>query len=399
MAERKMRWIFLAAVIAVMTAGTALAKSDDDALGIRAGAFTVKPKLTIGTEYNDNIYATKNDKKSDWATVVNPKIDVTSNWSRHLLDLNAELKSAFYASESDEDYVDGRVFVNGRVDVRREAFIKARAGFERLHDERDDPDAAYAWQEPARYYRTTADIAYHQGLNRFSITAGADFSSLDYRSVALKGGGSEDLDIRDRNLYGVTARLAYELNPEVQPFVTARYEWRRYDREREALRDSKGYRIGVGTGFKLTGVTSSEIFAGVMNQDYADRGDNSGFWYGMSLFWEPTRMTSVKVTGQSSIMETTRADASSINAWDAGVSIDHELLRNLLVGAMVKYDRYDYKGEDITDNDLTLGPSLTYLWNRNLSAKAQYAYRTTDSNVSERDFTENRFSLSITGEF
>jgi hypothetical protein len=110
-------------------------------------------------------------------------------------------------------------------------------------------------------------------------------------------------------------------------------------------------------------------------------------------------MTSVEATAQSSFVETTRANSSAINAMETKISVDHELLRNLLVGAYAAYDQYDYEGEDITDDYYSLGPTLTYLWNRNLSAKAEYSYRTVESNLSDREFEENRFLLSITGGF
>jgi hypothetical protein len=404
----KTRWMFLAALVALLIPGLAGAQGvvsivdkprpDYDPLGIYAGAFTIKPRLTLGTEYNSNIYANDQNKKSDWIIVASPEVDARSDWSRHFLGLNAALKGGFYTSESDENYVDGRFLVDGRLDLLRESFFRFGAGFEYLHEERGSPEDVEAWNEPATYYRTTGNLSYHQGLNRLSLTAGGGVTMLDWRSVELREGGSQSLDIRDRNLYNVNARVAYELLPEVQPFITARYEWRRYDMS-EALRDSNGYRIGAGTGFALTAVISGEIFGGYMVQDYDDREKISGPWYGMSLLWNPTQLTSVEATAQSSIKETFRAAATGIDAVEAGIKVDHELLRNLLVGAFADYARYDYEGEDLTDKYYIFGPYVTYLWNRNLSATAEFTRRTRDSNDFEREFSENRFLFTITGHF
>ena len=373
-------------------------RPDYDPLGIYAGAFNIKPTLRLGTEYNDNIYATDSDRESDWIMLVNPEVDVRSDWSRHSLGLNAALLTGFYTSNSDENWLDGQIFLDGRVDVQRESFFKIGAGFERLHEERGSPESDQAWDEPARYYRTSGNLSYALGLNRFSITAGAGMANLDWKSVDLREGGSRSLDIRDRNLYDVNARIAYELNPDVQPFLTTRYEWRRYDKS-EAERDSRGYRIGIGTGFAITSVISGEIFGGYMAQNYDDRENIYGPWYGMSLLWNPTQLTSVEAGAQSSIKETFQEDASGIDAVEAGIRIDHELLRNLLVGAFLKYEQYDYQDEDINDKYYSVGPSLTYFWNRNLSARALYSYRNKNSDVSEREFYENRFLVSISGHF
>jgi hypothetical protein len=379
-------------------AGAALADSTYDPLGIRTGGFTLYPSLTLGGKYNDNIYATRSNEEADWITTVTPALDVRSNWSRHALRLNTGLAGGFYASNSDENYLDAHVLVDGRLDVHRESYLTARAGFERLHEDRGDPDANAAWDEAAVYYRTSTGLAYHQGLNRFSVKAGADYEDLNYTSVDLRGGGSQNMDIRDRGLYDLHARLAYELLPDVQPFLATRYEWRRYDRA-DARRDSEGYRIGLGTGFRLSGVTSGEVFGGYMRQEYDHYDDISGFWYGMSLLWKATRLTTVEARAESAIKETLRAKSSGIDVTEAGLRVEHELLRNLRAAAFIDYARDAYEGEDITDHYTTIGPSLTYLWNRNLSARVDYRYRHKESNRSEREYDENIFGLSVTGAF
>ncbi|MFO8165436.1 MAG: outer membrane beta-barrel protein [Desulfatiglandales bacterium] len=371
---------------------------DCEPMGIRAGAFTINPHLTLCTEYNDNIYAARNDTKSGWIISLSPEVDVQSNWSRHSLKLNAELDPGQYASESKENFMDSHIFMDGRVDMRRESFFRARAGYQHLHEERGSMDVSETWDEPAVYNRTQGKISYYHGLNRFSLTAGAAITTLSWQRVALKEGGSQCLNIKDRNLYNINARIAYELHPDVHPFITTTFDWRHYDKP-EAMRDSRGYRIGIGTGFGITGTTSGEVFGGYMLQDYDDRDKISGAWYGMSLLWNLSRLTSIEARAESSVIETTRVDSSGVSAVETKISIDHELLRNLLIGASMDYRRYSYQGEDITDNYYTLGPGLTYLWNRNLSAKAEFNRWIRSSNISDREFTENRFVISITGSF
>jgi hypothetical protein len=373
-------------------------RPDYEPLGIRAGAFTVNPHLTVGTQYNDNIYAARHDPQSDWITSLSPEVDVESDWSRHALKLNAGLDTGFYSSESSENYADSHIILDGRGDLVRESFFRVRAGFEHLHEERGAMDVSEAWEEPAVYNRATGKISYYHALNRLSLTAGAGTTSLNWQSVALNQGGSQNLDIRDRNLYNVNARIAYELHPDVHPFVTMRYDWRRYDRP-EAIRDSQGYRLGIGTGFGITGTTTGEIFGGYMLQDYDYREKISGAWYGMSLIWNPTRLTSIEARAESSVMETTRVNSTGVSAAEAKISIDHELLRNLLIGAFLDYKRYSYEGEDITDTYYIFGPGVTYLWNRNLSAKVEFNRRVRGSTISEREFDDNRFVISITGSF
>jgi hypothetical protein len=382
---------------------TQKARPDYDPIGIYAGGFTLKPELSLGLEYNDNIYATDNDEVSDWITTMSPRLRLTSNWSRHALNLDAGAKGGLYADENNENYIDAHVLVDGRVDFRRESFLSARAGFQRLHEERGDPDSNTNWDEPATYYKTNADLAYYQGLGKFSLTLGTGITSYDFNRVDLVGGGSRSLDYRDRDIYNVNARIAYDMHPEVKPFITSQYEWRRYDEVDPGVgveRDSEGYRIGVGTGFDLGGIVSGEVYAGYMNQDYDHLKDVDGPWYGMDLLWTVTQLTSLQASVQRSVKETTTQDAAGIEATDVNLRIDHELLRNLLVGAFFDYTYNSYEGIDRTDRYVAAGPRVTYLWNRYLSAEVYYRYKQLDTDSdTEDDYTENLVALSVTGRF
>ena len=378
---------------------TERARPDYDANGIQAGAFIIEPELKVGTEYNDNIYATKvGDKESDFIFLFAPAVYSRSNWSVHSLGLGAELKAGLYASESDENFVDGRLFLDGRMDVSRGSFLVAYAGIERLHEDRTDPDTQPLWDEPGIYYRGIGSLNYQHGIGRFSVNAGTGVSVYDYRSVDRIDGATDDQDDRDRNIYNVNARLTYNMHPDVSPFITTRYDWRRYDAS-DVERDSEGTRIGIGTGFDLGGVTSMEVYAGYMHQNYDDRSNISGFWYGLDLLWNPTQLTSVQASAMSSIKETTLGEASGIDAIDASLRVDHELLRNLLLGAFIGYTRNDYENVDLTEEFFSAGPRVTYLWNRNFSAEAGYTYREKDSDVRFREYTQNLFTVSVTGRF
>ena len=374
------------------------AVSEYDPLGIRAGAFIIKPELNLGMEYTDNVYATEKAERSDWITTLAPKIEVSSDWARHFLGINVGLESGIYSTESDENYVDGHIKLDSRLDFLRESFLTGQAGFERVHEARGEPDSDQAWSEPATYYRSSLSTAYYHGRGKLSAMVGGGIVRLDYLDVDLNSGGSQNLDFRDYNIYNVNARLAYEIHPVMKPFFSTRYEWRQYDKS-EAERDSRGYRVALGTGFDLGGVTSGEIFAGYLRQEYDQFGDNKGPWYGMTLKWNATAMTSLEGSVVKSIKETTASDSSGIDGLDTKLRVDHELLRNLLLGAFFDYTHNSYKDIDITDRYYKFGPTLTYLWNRNLSAEIAYKSNSCDSNLDDREFTENRFSFSIAGKF
>lgn len=374
-------------------------RPDYDPLGIRAGAFLILPELALGLEYNDNVYATKDNEESDLITVIAPKVDFRSDWTRHAITGSVGLRGGIYGSNSDENYFDAFALLNTRLDVLQESFLDTRLGVLRQHEERGDPNFPITFKEPVVYYRSFASARYSHGLGRLSLRTGAGLNNYNYQSVELTDGTTFSQDLRDYNRYDLNARLAYELLPNVQPFIEGQYELRRYAKS-EALRDSDGFRFGLGAGFDLGGVTTGEIFGGYLHQNYKDRENQSSFWGGLSLLWNPTLLTSVQARVVNTIQETTQAEASGINTVALGLRLDHELLRNLLVGAFIDYTYDDYIGASVKDNYVTVGPRLAYLWNRNFKAEFEYAYiRKSGDEIYQDNYTQNRFMVSISASF
>lgn len=369
-----------------------------DPLGIRAGAFMIHPEARLTGTFNDNVYATKNNRKSDFVTTVAPSVSIASNWSRHSLGLDAGVTAGFYADRSDEDYVDGRLGLNGRLDVLRETFIEGHLGVARRHEERGDPDVPLANKKPSIYYQYNAGVTGYHGAGRLSLRMGTDFTRNDYHSVDIEGGGERSQTERDYNVYEPHVRVAYELLPNVIPFIQGRYNWRRYDNN-SVHSDSEGYRIALGTGFDAGGIITGEVYGGYMRQSYdeSDRKDAKGLWFGGNVLWNVTRLTSVQAGLERRVNETQRTDSSGYTRTAFQSRVDHELLRNLLIGAYgdVWYD--DYNGVNIDDTYYEAGPRITYLWNRNLTAELSASHRRRDSNRDSRNYKTNRVLFSITG--
>lgn len=155
-----------------------------------------------------------------------------------------------YASESDENYLTANIDLNGKIDVRRGVFLKGHAGFARHQEERGyEEDVTVAWDEPSVYHLSTGKIAYYHGWNQFSFTGEGGIVNYDYKSVDLIDGTSLNMDDRNRNVYNIDGRFNYERHPGVKPYITARYDWRRYDDTRKiqirAIQKATGSALAV----------------------------------------------------------------------------------------------------------------------------------------------------------
>ena len=81
--------------------------------------------------------------------------------------------------------------------------------------------------------------------------------------------------------------------------------------------------------------------------------------------------------------------------FEAGV--DHELLRNLILGATAAFRFDDFEQSEVEEKTYSASVSADYLWNRYLTLGASYRFRYRDSNARNADFRNNILFLSVTG--
>ena len=62
-------------------------------LGIHTGGFLMLPRLDLGVEFNDNIYAASSAETDDMIFTVAPSVEFDSQWSVHRLNLYGGLAS------------------------------------------------------------------------------------------------------------------------------------------------------------------------------------------------------------------------------------------------------------------------------------------------------------------
>jgi hypothetical protein len=385
-----------------------------DPLGIRAGAFFIYPRLEVDQLYNDNIFATKENKVDDFITVISPTAEVKSNWSTHALNFAGGLSSGFYWDNSRQNYLDGFAATDGRYDINRNLAGFGALRYERLHEERDSPDNPGVGfggaAEPVEFDAYTARTGVVSRGLRIGYQADVGFRREDYHDVARVGGGTLDQDTRDLNNYLANLRVSYEIAPRYEAFVRGGYNKRSYDKIDPGgfTRDSDGYRFGVGGTFDLTGVAFAEVYVGYVRQDYdsSELGSIDGVDFGTQVVWNVTQLTSVVFNVDRRVQDTNTfalaADGAPINSpgylrTNVGASIDHELLRNLLLTGRVNYQNDDYEKIDRTDNRYDISAGLRYSLTRNFYVGGSYTFskRNSDGASAGGEFDRNLVLLRL----
>lgn len=370
-------------------------RPDFDPIGLRIGAFQAFPSLTVEEQFNDNVFRTDGNEKADLITTIRPRLAVRSDWSRHslLFDIDGAI-GLFYDNDS-EDYEDARVGASGRLDIDSETYLAALGNFQQLHEDRGSPDDV-SGREPTEFNVWTGGGELFRRFGPLSATASGRFERLNFVDVdSLVGTTLTEInnDDRDRDVITSSGKLAYELLPETSVFVRGSGNWRDYKDDVDdsgVNRDSDGYGFGGGVEVDLGGLLFGDFFIGYREQDYdaAALEDLSGVSFSGELTWNVTPLTTVVAAARRTIEETTIAGSSGFFANRGTLSVDHELMRNVLVLLDGGFQRNDYEGIDRQDDIVTAGAEARYLVTRNLYLSGAYRFRNRDSD-SGADFTEN----------
>jgi len=376
-------------------AGLPLEKATDQPLreprGVHAGGFMVYPRIEIQEKYEDNIFATKNDRASDLITVITPSISIESTWSRHGLGLQAFGQFSHFAEHGTEDSEQGGVSLTGRVDITGDDYVSEFLSFSREAQDRSETDDTGS-RHPPIFNRYIAHTRYAHQFNDFEFRLDGQMQRFDYIA-------GFDFD-RDRLEFDIEPRLSYQMSPYLTPFVQVGYLDRNFDApiNRDGVDpDSRTYDATLGMGFALDPALTGEIAAGVFRTDFDDSTLDpvtSPLVEG-TLTWDVTRLTTITgaVSRREAVTSTSENSSKIVSA--ASVRIDHELLRNVLVDGEVRYRNEAFQDSSRVDNRFDVEIGGTYLLNPNASVSLDYRYTNRLSNVDAGDFTENSVLLSV----
>jgi hypothetical protein len=376
-------------------------RQDFDAIGIRVGGFAVFPVLAYTGVYDTNIFATENDTESDFISTVSPNVAIRSNWNNHALNLSASADIGRYATFGSQDFNDWQVSGDGRLDITRDAQLFAGGGYSHLHEPRTSPNAADGLK-PTLYTETSAFGRYEQSFGRPNLTAQGDFAKLAFDNATAPNGQIIVEDDRDRNDFDVGLRGGYQITPRHQAFLRGRGIFRNYDSLQSSTnfdRSSQGYEIVAGVQLDLGGVTFGDVFVGYRDQIYKDPLPNISVpTFGLALDWNASTLTTVNVSVERDIGETTDEFFSGFISTTGGIIIDHELKRNFLLSSNFTVTNNEYVGiESAEKNDYiyTAGFKIKYMLNRYFYGSIGYEYqkRNSSDNINTDDFSDNNYKI------
>jgi len=395
------------------------------ALGMHTGAFTLYPAIELIGGYDTNPAHAAGGKGASLYTVA-PELQAQSNWSRH--ELKADLRGSYTGYNPDSSPTLSRPNVNGKVDGRIDVTKETRIDLGgRVLVSTDNPNSPNLPAGLAKLPIFTtiggsADIG--QRFNRFDLSIKGDAQRPAYQHSTLTDGSTASNDDRNYNQYGGTLRGGYELSPGVTPFAEVGADTRVHDLNSDLFgyqRNSKGVIGRVGSTFDLSRMLTGEIALGYTRRTYEDpRLDKlSGLIGNASLVWTANALTTVKLSANSTVGESTIPGVSGVLYRDIGLQVDHAFRRWLIGSVKVGFGLDTYKGgavdtstglaplcdcvvstpggtvADREDKRYSAGVGLTYKLNRSVQIKGEFHHDWLRSNVTGVDYTASIFLLGL----
>jgi len=377
-------------------------RPDYQALGIDEGGFYIFPSLTVAPEYDDNIFATSNDRVGDLIVAVAPRVQVKSNWSRDEVAFSAQSTSDIYAVHSGESTTDYSISGSGRLDIEDASSLSLKLSYGRSTIPRTSEISIADTNQPVQYDSGSASVSGVQTLNRVRFTENLNFNRTVYENQQQTSTGPVSLGYFDNDIETATLRTDYALNPEFSVYVTGTLNNRGYDQKPPQValnRDSSGYEMLAGASLDITRLARGEIGVGYLQQDYQSSVFHtvSGPAVHGKVEYFLSGVTTIAVGIDRNVIDADDPQAVSFVQTDGSLNIDHELLRNVIVSARVSYETDDFTGVKRNDGRANFSVSGTYLLNRHASIHLGYSSLDLTSIGAERinDYDVNVVSLSL----
>jgi hypothetical protein len=372
-------------------------------VGMRLGDFNMSPRLQAGVTYDDNIFATKNNKKGDFIGNAAAGARVDSNFSRHYLGVEGGIDANKFASNDKEDYWHGDLAGRGRFDLNNDIQFGGDLSFRRLTEARGSPEDVSTSVDPLVYraYRAAASAAASGALVVSRLEGGIE--RLEYEDGKTASGALVNTVDRDRNETFADATVGYRyLGPE-QVYVRARVNDRQYDQAVASdgrRHDSDGYRAVIGMTADLGGLIFADVSAGYQEQSYEDsRFGSQGKPVGTArVLWNPSRLTTVRGEVNYEFAETF-TNGTSPGYWRTSylISVAHEVTYDVMAIGRLSLQERNFVNLTPSRDDTVYGGDvgLRYRIDRGLYVDGEYRYRHQDGAVSTSDFTKNVAMLRL----
>ncbi|CAL8978084.1 hypothetical protein RHODGE_RHODGE_00895 [Rhodoplanes serenus] len=385
-------------------------------LGVRVGAFTLRPAIEVSTGYDSNPTRISGLPGSA-LTTVSPELLIRSNWQRHALDADLRGTYTWYGqtyplvinapgtavSQATPEIID-RPTVDSRVRGRFDVDSLSRfEGEGRVVVSTDNPGTPNVQTGLKRFPLVTtvgATFGYTQQFNRLEVTGKTLIDHQQYQDSELLNGATLSNADREYNQYGGALRVSYELKPGLRPFVETSADTRVHSQkiDRNGFdRDSGGWAVKAGTTFEFSRKLVGEASLGWLWRVYEDPRLTTidGLTIDAALTYTASELTTAKLIATSRAAEIIVPGLSGVFSRDVGLQVDHSFRRWLIGTAKIGTGIDDYFGSPRLDHRYYVSFAMLYKLSREIQFKTEVRHDWLRSNLPNVDWDATLVTVGV----
>lgn len=257
-------------------------------LGIAIGAFTLYPSLEVQAGYDSNVYATSTPTVGSPFTFIRPVVELKSDWLNHSFRMVGGAGVGIYSNASSQNYWNGYLIADGRLDIQRDFYATALVGIRRQTEALGTPNTVVA-SSPTVVDSLPIELGLYQRFNRFFYELRAAATRYQYSDNSLIYDGALPAASRNRTEFEERVRFGYEVLEDIDVWVAPGLNQRIYEQFINAYgqeRDSTGWFVNFGATVRFTEKTSLEGYVGYATQTFiADGSTTPAFTFGLIGSW------------------------------------------------------------------------------------------------------------------
>jgi hypothetical protein len=345
---------------------------------LRMGGFNLNASTGVTANYLSNARYTSTNEEGDTILTATPSVTLNSIWSRHALNLGTRVAANRYSKFDKDNTTDWTLIANGRYDISGRARVGANLSIVRGTEGRNSNETPTNLVRPVRTNQYTGGLSFETEFNRLRFLGNVSASKYKYNGLV----GTFDQHQRDVLVYDTSGRLDYAVSPDTSVYVYVAAN--RREHENVGTFDSDGHIVAAGARFDFSTLITGEAEVGTMKQNYKNFAskDNNAY-YRANVVWSPTPLTSI--TGRLGRMDSVTAaiGAFGVLRTEASFTVDHELLRNLMVSANASHNLDEFKGVDRDDKRNAIGVTGVYYLSNRLSVNTEVRHEELTSNGAQ----------------
>jgi hypothetical protein len=373
-------------------------RSDYDPAGLRLYGFRLDAALESGLGFDDNLLPGRSEKRAGGFAEENLSVSGNSTWTRHAVSVYGTQATRQHFQDSDLNWNDYTIGTSGRYDIGRASSVSLRYEHIRSHLDVDNVDVQQEGSTvPVPYDTDLIQIAGKAEFNRLRLGSSVDYRFIRYKDVVVDG-VRDTVSNNDYQTVLGEFTADYSFLPGTYVLGLVRLQEISYDRSSQQGRNSFTWEAQSGVQYDFDGLWQGRFLAGYRERNYDEPGLKalSGPAFEGQLTMVPSQLTTISFAVQRSIEESIRESSVSYTRTAGRFTVDHELLRNVIVSGTARAEQRKYPRGGGTVADVIGLLEARLLLNRNIALIGSYQHtERVEAPSGTREYGRNQVGLRL----